>query len=408
MIQNTVQNTVQNTAPLPATERRPRLHLDYLDGLRGLAALYVVVFHIRVYHLNLAPALLHWTAPLGFGSDAVAVFIVLSGFCLMLPVARSEDGTLRGGAWRFFRSRARRILPPYYFAVGFSLLLIALFIGHKTGSPWDDSVPVTKLGLLSHLLLLQDVTRATWNQISPPLWSVSVEWRIYFCFPLLVLCWRRFGPWATTAAALALSWLLVFAFLFLPFVSRFNSQQNGVSPQFLGLFALGMLAAGISFSAHPALSRLRERLPWGRLTAAAFAVLVAANAVLPQALGTRPVWDCCAGLFAVCLLVAASRPGGWQAALSSRPLVSVGSFAYSLYLIHFPLVQMVWLFLIRPLHLGPAAGFALHLLLGVPVCVAVAYGFHLICERPFMSKPGQAAPKTERQAEAAAIESPAP
>ena len=385
-----------------------RIHLAYLDGLRGLAALYVVVFHIRVYYPGLNLLLKRLTAPLGFGSDAVAVFIVLSGFCLMLPVARSADGRLRGGAKRFFLSRARRILPPYYCAVGLTLLLIALCIGHKTGSPWDDSVPVTRLGLLSHLLLLQDVTRATWNQISPPLWSVSVEWRIYFCFPLLVLCWRRFGPWATTAAALALSGLLVFAFFFLPFVSRFNSQQNGVSPQFLGLFVLGMLAAGISFSAHPALSRLRERLPWGGLTAAAFAALVAANAALPPALGSRPAWDSCAGVFAACLLIAASRPGVWQAALSSRPLVSVGSFAYSLYLIHFPIVQMVWLYAVHPLRLGPGLSFLLHECLGVSLSVGIAYGFHLAFERPFMSKPGKPAVRTEREAEAAAIESPAP
>ena len=388
------------------TERAGRVHLAHLDGLRGLAALYVVLFHIRVYHLSLSPALLRLTAPLGFGSDAVAVFIVLSGFCLMLPVARSEDGTLRGGAWRFFRSRARRILPPYYFAVGFSLLLITLFLGHKTGSPWDDSVPVTKLGLLSHLLLLQDLGHATWNQINPALWSVSVEWRIYFCFPLLVLLWRRLGPWVTTGLTLAVSLVLVLAFLHVPILTRFNSEQNGLSPQYLGLFALGMLAADIAFSVHSP-SRLR-RLPWGGLTAAAFAALAVATLALPQTLDTRPALDSCAGLFAACLLVAASRPGGWQRALSLRPLVGIGSFAYSLYLIHFPVVQMVWLYAVHPLRLGPGLSLLLHWCLGIPLSIGIAYGFHLAFERPFMSKPGKPAPQTERQAEAAAIESPAP
>ena len=385
-----------------------RLHLEYLDGVRGLAALYVVAFHIRVYYLDTSPAVLRLTSPLGFGSHAVAVFIVLSGFCLMLPVVRSSDGSLRGGAKRFFLGRARRILPTYYFAVAFTLLLIALFIGHKTGSPWDDSVPVTKAGLLSHLLLLQDIGHATWNQISPPLWSISVEWRIYFCFPLLVLCRRRFGPWLTTAFSFFIAYSLVFAFLHVPVLSRFNSEYNGVSPQYLGLFTLGMLACELAFSEQPALSSLRRRLPWDALAAGAFLLLVAASLRIPLTLEGRPRLDFFAGLFAACLLVAASRGGVLQRALSGRPLVFTGSFAYSLYLIHFPLVQMEWLYVIRPLHLGPAFSLALHWLLGIPLCVLAAYGFHLAFERPFMSKPGQPAPRTEREAEAAAIDSPAP
>ena len=236
-----------------------RKHLAYLDGLRAVAALYVVAFHIRAYyHSSLGEITQKIVLPFSFGSYAVGVFIVLSGFCLMLPVARSEDGLLRGGVKRFLLSRARRILPPYYFAMAFSLLLIALFIGHKTGTPWDTSVPVTKIGLLSHLVMLQDIGHATWSQIDSPLWSISVEWRIYFCFPVLVLLWRRLGLWVTTALALAVSYALVFAFRHVPILMHFNSQENGISPQYLGLFALGMLASGIAFSERAPLLALRS------------------------------------------------------------------------------------------------------------------------------------------------------
>ncbi len=400
--------SMQKQADVP--ERTPaRVHLAYLDGLRGLAAPYVVAFHVLAYYFShLSSIVTRLVTPLSFGSYAVGVFIVLSGFCLMLPVARSEDGLLRGGAKRFFLSRARRILPPYYFAVALSLLLITFFIGHKTGTPWDTSVPVTKIGLVSHLLMLQDISTATWAQIDSPLWSVSVEWRIYFCFPLLVLAWRRYGPWGTTAAAFICAYILVLAFWRVHFLFRFNSQQNGITPQYLGLFALGMLAAGIAFSKHPQLSLLRRRLPWGWLTAGMFLALIAVTASHPAFLKGRPGLDFFVGLFASCLLIAASREGGWQKALSWKPLVVVGSFAYSLYLIHFPILQMVWQYLIHPLHLGVSASLLLHWLLGIPISVGVAYGFHLAFERPFMSKPGKPAVRTEREAEAAAIESPAP
>ena len=107
---------------------RPRLRLDFLDGLRGLAALYVLLYHASLRAGVLAAAapaqpvakaisVLHFCL-LGYGHLAVAVFIVLSGYCLMLPVARTEGAVLPGGALAFIQRRARRILPPYYAAPG--------------------------------------------------------------------------------------------------------------------------------------------------------------------------------------------------------------------------------------------------------------------------------------------------
>ena len=88
----------------------PRLRLNFLDGLRGLAALYVMlahVFSITAYgddgrvSTSLPPAFVWATRGLCFSHYAVAVFIVLSGFCLMLPVSRSKDGLLPGGLLGF-------------------------------------------------------------------------------------------------------------------------------------------------------------------------------------------------------------------------------------------------------------------------------------------------------------------
>jgi peptidoglycan/LPS O-acetylase OafA/YrhL len=56
----------------------------------------------------------------GFALPSVQVFIVLSGYCLMLPVAQAA-GTLKGGLSVFVRRRAIRILPPY-----FAMLTIAV------------------------------------------------------------------------------------------------------------------------------------------------------------------------------------------------------------------------------------------------------------------------------------------
>ncbi|HVD88699.1 MAG TPA: acyltransferase family protein, partial [Jatrophihabitantaceae bacterium] len=83
-----------------------------LDGIRGLAALYVVVHHCWLvsfhgYPANTGPAWLGW---LVYGHLAVVVFIVLSGFSLAIAPARR--GWRLGGTVRFAQRRAWRILPP--------------------------------------------------------------------------------------------------------------------------------------------------------------------------------------------------------------------------------------------------------------------------------------------------------
>jgi peptidoglycan/LPS O-acetylase OafA/YrhL len=95
-----------------------------LDGIRGLAALYVVTCHIFLRAWPGYPGSNHapfWAALLSHGRGGVAMFIVLSGFSLGLGPARS-GWRLRSAA-TFAHRRAWRILPPYWAALGFSLMM---------------------------------------------------------------------------------------------------------------------------------------------------------------------------------------------------------------------------------------------------------------------------------------------
>lgn len=89
--------------------------------------------------------------------------------------------------------------------------------------------------------------------------------------------------------------------------------------------------------------------------------------------------------------------------LQSKPLVAIGGFSYSYYLVHDPVVAVLRLVL-KPLPLGYPASVWLLLALTIPVSLPVAYLFHRVCERPFM--PGH--PATAPEAARAAIVSPAP
>ncbi len=370
--------------PAPVKFPPPSPHLGYLDGFRALAAMYVVLYH-ALLQVNFRP---HPPVPwvrnilqfFFFGHFAVDAFIVLSGFCLLLPVIRA-GGVLRGGAVAFLQRRAWRIVPPYYAALALSLLLIRGCIGQKTGTHWDVSLPVTGKSIVTHLCLVQDVLgdEASINHV---FWSISVEWRIYFLFPLLLLGWARLGPVLAAALAVAASYGL--------FQLCGSLLGNPLAAHYIGLFALGMLGASV---AHPTdrATRWLGRLPW---------TLVTAGLTLGVALAFFPGWwngprlhvyavDYLVGGWSASLLVAVTRgEGGWLArGLGCRPLALVGTFAYSIYLIHAPLLQVLWQYVFTPLHARPLLLFAALALAGVPAILGASYVFFLLCERPFLRRP---------------------
>ena len=103
------------------------IRLAYLDGLRAVAAAYVVMFHavLGFSALGLSGPWRLLRRAFAFGHEAVAIFIVLSGYCLMLPVVRKDAARLPVDFKRFVGRRAFRILPPYFMALLFSLGLMA-------------------------------------------------------------------------------------------------------------------------------------------------------------------------------------------------------------------------------------------------------------------------------------------
>jgi peptidoglycan/LPS O-acetylase OafA/YrhL len=261
--------------------------------------------------------------------------------------------------------------------MAFSLLLVWLLIGQKTGTHWDVSIPVTGRSILLHLLLVQDLFAEQAN-INHVFWSISVEWRIYFLFPLIVLGWARLGALATALAAVALSYLL--------YQAAGAWLGNPLAAHYIGIFTMGAFAAAVAFPSGAAMAWL-QRLPWMGITAGMTLVL---------ALTLFPDWwdgphahiymaDYLVGVWTMALLATvAGNPEGWLGrALSFRPLVFVGTFAYSLYLIHAPLLQVLWQYVFWPLQGQPLWMFAALALVGTPFIIGFSYGFFLVCERPF-------------------------
>ncbi len=340
-----------------------------LDGIRGLAALFVVLHHCWLlsypgYPANTGPA---WTGFLLYGHLAVVVFITLSGFSLAVSPAR--HGWALGGKARFAQRRAWRILPPYWAALVFSLV-VAWIVVPQPGAGTPNAKSVVVYGLL-----LQDVFGAPVP--NGAFWSIAIEAQLYLVFPVLLVILRRAGAAAVVAAvtvpALAVG-------LLAPQVSIVDKLMR-LTPQFAPLFALGLVAAAVI----PATERVR-RLPWqwlAGLAAVPVLVLIAVRGSVWTV--THYFWVDLAVGPAVALLLAAvatRRPAPLVRLLNTRPMRSLGSFSYSLYLIHAPIVVAIS-HLVAP-HLRPGLPtFFVTLALAVPTSVVSARLFAAVFEIPF-------------------------
>jgi len=362
---------------------QPPGHLDFLDGLRALAALYVVVHHLQpvlaTENESFLYVLLH--KAFRFGHQAVVLFIVLSGFCLMLPIVRN-GGSLRGSAVDFFQRRAMRILPTYFLAIAFSMVLIHYWIGAPTGTNMDGSRGYTFWHLVDHLLLIQDLTYDSTYKINYALWSVSVEWRIYLLFPVLLWAIRRWGTIPVTLWGGLLAVAAWFGLQAWPDPS-INKGLCGSNPHFVGLFMLGMLAAQVVLGKEAVWEQLRQRPIWNGLLIGLVVLFVGYQRVawsLPWVYS-----DLLAGLAVTALLIALATNQArlLKRLLSWKPLVSVGVFAYSIYLIHAPVLELARTYFIQPLHLRGELATMAALVISLNVVLIVAYGFYLLAERPF-------------------------
>ncbi len=389
-----------------AREARPAPgdRLPYIDGLRGLAVLMVLVYHCWVHTIR-APILVavgryrvDVTAPLHYGYLGVNLFLLLSGFCLTYPLVREGKIGVRLDPARFFRRRAWRILPPYYVALtAFSLLpLFERAVRQAVGRP-VDAVPAVTMGqVIAHVFMAHNFSLAWMGAINASFWSLALECQLYLVFPLLVWGFARWGRPQMLLLVLALT-LGYRTWVYLAHDTtrlEVGYIYAYAVPGRLFEFALGMAAAltlgpgGPSPDGQPCGISPRRYL-WGSAILGVVGVAVA-HRWSPFA----PITDILWGLTFFCLVMGAggqsARGGGW---LDSRPLVALGAISYSVYLLHEPLVRRGYEAL-QGLHLAPWATLLLFELGIAPLLVSLGWLFFVTVEARFL----RAGKAVERQA----------
>jgi peptidoglycan/LPS O-acetylase OafA/YrhL len=364
---------------------------NHIDGLRGVLMTGVLLIHIFYAATATTPEMpwYNWTA-LWFqpGLYTVGLFVVISGYCLMLPAARA-NGELPGGLGRYLKRRFRRIVPPYYAAA--TLCLVHVLVFPSLYAPYRIPVNTRPDVIWSHLLLIYNLRPEWVYQINASYWSLAPEWQLYVLFPIVLLpVWRRWGMPGLLAAGLLGTAGLMLA----------GSDVLRLHPWFLLLFTCGMAGAAIASSEDPVVIRLRNQIKWDHTALALFAVFgiewVAVVCFQPMLLSyLPPTWqqyclnETLLGLAILAVILhcnalpltraAEQRPRALRV-LDHPWLTGLGRFSYSHYLIHFPIVITIAGF-VRHLNLAEPAALALAYLVSVPVSLSAGYVFFLAIER---------------------------
>lgn len=305
--------------------------LGVLDGLRGIAVLLVVWYH--VWEISFLPA---WPAWLQFvpatGFVGVHLFFYLSGFVIAYPFVRAAAAGTAQPEWgAFFWRRFIKIVPSYLLSIA-----VVYAIGYAQRQPGAS----TEADLLSHLLFVHTWFPARYGTINGVLWTLAVEVEFYCIFPLVWWCFRR-RPWLTALAMILVAGAWRASLAACCYGTTFPDYEENL-PGYLDLFAFGMISAY-------AFVRYGQR--WRTSAWRWSAPVVAAGATawlasLLMALYGYRLHDQWAGVwqidrrpllgaaFAVIALGFLASPRWWQVLLDNPPLRFLATISYNLYLYH--------------------------------------------------------------------------
>jgi peptidoglycan/LPS O-acetylase OafA/YrhL len=303
-----------------------KTRLDALTGIRGLAAWFVMLFHVAPFFTKSLPT--GMLSLMSKGNLAVDLFFILSGFVMWLTYAEQFERDGLKALRPFLVRRIARIYPLHF------VMLVATFIFAMlvvvAGKPLPDQYPMNALPY--HLLLIQNwgfTDRLAWNN---PAWSISTEFAAYILLPFVAVFLLRFKFSISTCVG----GILGLAALMSAFFHWFGYSTLGE-----GFINLGLARCLIEFFCGVLLCMIWTQRKPGfefRLLSGSIGI-----ALISLILWQRGTWS---ETFAVPILfanlvycLAATSDWKWNP-LSSRFAVHIGDISYSIYLVHFLL--WVW------------------------------------------------------------------
>ena len=319
-----------------------RGHRDDIDGLRAIAVLAVVCFHLRIS---------------GFsgGFVGVDVFFVISGFLITRIVATDIEAG-RFSLAQFYSRRARRLLPAFFMTLSLSCVAAFLLFTPQHLETFAKSLTAGVFGF-SNIFFWRESGYFDLAARTKPLlhtWSLSVEWQFYLVWPLLLSVLLAVFPrrmvWPITAIAI-FSFCLIFEF------------QDGSVWLLSGTRAAEWIADGratvfyntpfraFEFACGAALvwlPRPRPEIVHELLALLGLTIIFSTIFIFDSSSGI-PAWNILPPAVGAAIVLYADRSRWIGLILRNRPVSYVGRISYSLYLVHWPLIVFWEYGIVRPL-----------------------------------------------------------
>lgn len=301
--------------------------LDYIDALRGIAILMVVMHHTAQQGTVIMPHFL--SVLLSLGTRGVQLFFIASAFTLFRSYNTRISGK-KNEKRNFFIRRFYRIAPIYYLGI---LYYTVTFIFKLPF--WLGTQPAISLfSFISNIIFLHGISPFWINSLVPGGWSIGVEMMFYLLFPFIFTKIKNIN-----SAMVFLNFSLFFKFLAHEIILYLHFLPEGLVgreflfyylPAQLPIFALGFLLYFIIEN-------------YANLKTISFLKMFLLFLLLPIQIGSTIDFlylnHIIFGIGFVGLAVFMSSEKGRF--VSIFPLRYIGKISYSLYIIHFIVIS--WL-----------------------------------------------------------------
>jgi peptidoglycan/LPS O-acetylase OafA/YrhL len=308
--------------------KQHKLKSDGADVLRAIAILIVVAYHIfipiygsflpwqgllRNFEASPSPQLL-WFYPITFGWAGVALFFVLSGFCIHLSFLQRGHFNITHFFWR----RLWRIYPAYAIALLVFTIFARIDIFSIAGAKH----------LFTHALFLHNFSNLTFFSINPSFWSIATEVQLYLLFPVLIFLRSHFGIAGCLKISLAIGmfWRIIV-------VARWGIADHLIAPALTSPFMTWfdwMLGAFVAERFFHGKIAFNSKQIWLSIL---LPVFVISTFFKPFTIFS---FSLAAAISAILLEI--SLYVNWQKSLLMTVTIFIATISYSIYLWHQPLL----------------------------------------------------------------------
>jgi len=346
----------------------PRRFLPEVQGLRAVAVLLVLVYHLDSSYLT-------------GGYVGVDVFFVISGFLITSLLLREVRSSGRVSISRFYIRRVRRILPAATLVLTATAAAALLLLPSTRLEQTALELASSAAYIENFVLAGQTVDYLAAEEAPSPVqhfWSLAVEEQFYLVWPLLFVGWAALRSRIRARRAAAVLGGAVAAVVAASLVcSVLLTSSDPTAAYFLPWTRMWELAAGgllaLALSRWSVPGPLRDPLGWAGLAAVAVAaVAYDGHTAFPGYAAALPV------LGAAAVIAAGEGRSRYSAGrlLSTRPARLVGDLSYALYLWHWPVV-VITLGVLNVPELSPAQAAAV-----AALSLALAWATKIVLEDP--------------------------